>query len=407
METALASFEKGAFFTKWMEDWRDVQGEDGDIPHTAPTYEGGGGPAWSGVCITLPWEVWLAYGDERILADCYPVMQRWLSFLETHCRDGILHRYGHESWGFLGDWVPPGRQQGVGGRVDDRSTLFFNNCYRHYVVARMAEIAEVLGKVDDAAAYRAQAEEIRRIVHEEFFDPETASYANGEQPYLAFPLLAGLTPPEHVDAVMNRLERVILDEKGGHVDSGIHGTYFLLKWLTEAQRNDLVHEMVSQETYPSWGHMLEEGATTIWEQWDGLNSRCHSSFLSVGAWFIEGIAGIRADPEHPGFEHFTIRPALVGDLEWARASYESIRGPIASAFQRDGSKVTVSVEVPPNTRATVFVPADDPSTVTESDVPAAEATGVRFLRHEDGRAIYEVRSGFYSFASTVTGRADR
>ncbi len=403
METALASFEKGAFFTKWMQDWRDVQSEDGDIPYTAPTYEGGGGPAWSGVCIALPWEVYLAYGDTWILEENYPMMQRWLRFLDTQSEGDILHRYGHENWGFLGDWVPPGRQQGSDGRVDERSTSFFNNCYRFYSVKRMAEIAEILGRMDDAAVYRERAEVLRRVVHEEYFDPETATYANGEQPYLAFPLLAGLTPPEHVPAVMANLERKILQEREGHVNSGIHGTYFLLKWLTETGRQDLVHEMVSKTDYPSWGHMLEEGATTIWEQWDGLHSRCHSSFLSVGAWFMEGVAGIRPDPARPGYEHFFIVPALVGDLTWARASLDSIRGLIASSYEIEGNAVTLSIEIPPNTSATVFVPADDPTAVTESGMPAGEAVGVRFLRHEEGAAVYEVVSGSYLFESKVAG----
>jgi len=407
METALSSFEQGAFHTKWMQDWRDVQGEDGNIPYTAPTYEGGGGPAWSGVCIALPWEVWLACGDTRILEENYGMMGRWLAFLETRCEDGILRRYGHENWGFLGDWVPPGRQQGRDGRVDERSTLFFNNCYRFWTVRRMARIAELLGRAEDAARYGEQAEAIRRIVHEEFYDPETATYANGEQPYLAFPLLAGLTPPELVPAVMAELEREILVEKSGHVDSGIHGTYFLLKHLAEAGRHDLIHEMVSKTDYPSWGHMLEQGATTIWEQWDGVHSLCHSSFLSVGAWFTRGVVGIRPDPLHPGYEHFFVAPALVGDLSWAKASFDSIRGPIASSWEVRGDAVILKVEVPPNTRATVSVPADDAGGVTEGGGPAGEAEGVRFLRAEAGAAVYEVGSGSYAFASEVSGLRGR
>ena len=111
------------------------------------------------------------------------------------------------------------------------------------------------------------------------------------------------------------------------------GTYFLLKGLTRAERHDLVYPMVGSRTYPSWGHMLDQGATTIWERWDGYASRNHTSFLSVGAWFVEGLAGIRSDPAQPGFKHFFVRPALVGDIKSARAEYDSIRGRVAADWR--------------------------------------------------------------------------
>ena len=407
METSLALFEQGAFHTKWLEDWRDVQSENGNVPYTAPTYEGGGGPAWSGVCIALPWELYVAYGDRRILEECYPMMQRWLAFLDTQCRveegddEAILHRYGHENWGFLGDWVPPGRQQNSAGRVDEESTLFFNNCYRFWSVRRMARIAQILERPDDAGRYAADAERIGGIVHERFFDPATATYANGEQPYLAFPLLAGLVPPEHVAAVSARLEREILEVKQGHVDSGIHGTYFLLKQLTESGRSDLAATMIAQTDYPSWGHMLEEGATTIWEQWDGEHSRLHSSFLSVGAWFVEGVVGLRADPEHPGFERFFIRPGLVGGLTSARTRFDSIRGPITVAWNLDGETLSLDFEVPPNASAIVSVPAISAGAVQEDGGGAEHSPGVRLVGFEDGWATFEVGSGRYAFVSRV------
>ena len=403
METALANYDQGAFHTKWLEDWRDVQGPDGNIPHTAPTYRGGGGPAWSGVCIALPWEVYLAYGDTRVLADNYRMMQRWLAFLGTMSEDGLLRRFGHASWGFLGDWVPPGRGQGENERVDERTTLFFNNCYRYASVKRMAEIARVLGKPDDAARYRDEAEELRRAVHAAFFDPETATYGNGEQPYLALALLTDLVPPEQRAAVVARLEHAIVGEKSGHVDSGIHGTYFLLKYLTEAGRGDLVHRMVSQTDYPSFGHMLAEGATTIWEQWDGLHSQCHSSFLSIGAWFLRGLAGLRPDPAHPGFARFHVRPGVVGELTFVRASYDSIHGPITVSWRLGGGRLTLDLAVPPNTTALVHLPADDPAAVLEGPGPAADAAGVRFLHHAAGEATFEVLSGVYSFRAPPRG----
>jgi alpha-L-rhamnosidase len=147
---ALTHYGMGAFYTKWMQDWRDMQSESGDLPYTAPTYVGGGGPAWSGIVIQLPWEMYVQYGDTRVLEQNWPMMDRWLQFLETNVSDGLLRPYGHEEWGFLGDWVPPGRGQSRGTRVDDRSTLFFNNCYWYSSLTTAARIADILGNRADA-----------------------------------------------------------------------------------------------------------------------------------------------------------------------------------------------------------------------------------------------------------------
>ncbi len=141
METAMTNFGMGAFYTKWLGDWRDVQKPDGDLPYTAPTYFGGGGPAWSGICVTLPWQVYLHYGDRRILETCYPMMRRWIAFLNTKAKNHQLQPWGGE-WDFLGDWVPPGKGQDRGTRVDERSTLMFNNCYYLDNMTTVAKIAE-------------------------------------------------------------------------------------------------------------------------------------------------------------------------------------------------------------------------------------------------------------------------
>ena len=182
-----------AFYTKWLEDWRDVQRPDGDLPYTAPTYAGGGGPAWSGICVTLPWQVYLHYGDRRILEQSYPTMQRWIAFLDTKTKDDLLQPWGG-IWDFLGDWVPPGKGQEPGERVDERSTLLFNNCYYLDNVTTVAKVAELLGKTDEAAAYRKQAAAIAEAVQREFFNAETNTYANGDQLYEAMPLLVGVRP---------------------------------------------------------------------------------------------------------------------------------------------------------------------------------------------------------------------
>ncbi len=271
-ETALFSYDLGAFYTKWSEDWRDVQGkasawgvgvaagqpgsgqgvEDGNLPYTAPTYWGGGGPGWSGYCVTLPWLLYRQYGDVRILEQNLDTIQRWLAFLDRKSADNMLVRWGGE-WDFLGDWLWPGAK-GVNG--DTRETLFFNNCYWIYNLRTAARIAEVLGKRDLAAGWTRRAEAVRAAVHKKFFRPEDNSYVDGSQAYLAIALLVELPPEALRGAVWKRLETEILVRRKGHFHAGITGGSFLVKALLEARRNDLLFEMASKEDYPSWGDML-------------------------------------------------------------------------------------------------------------------------------------------------------
>ncbi len=260
METAMSNLAAAAFYTKWLTDWRDAQQPNGDLPHVAPPVTfAGGGPAWSGICVTLPWQVYRYYGDRRILQAMYPTMQRWLAFLDTKTKDRLLARYGHKEWGFLGDWVAPGKGQNPGERVDDGTTLFFNNCYYLYNLRLATQVAEVLGKTDDAVAYRHKSEALREAIHKRFFNAGTNTYANGEQPYLAFALLAKVPPEDLRAQVLESLENAIRVTDKGHINAGIHGHYFLIKTLLGEDRNDLIFTMVNQRTYPGWERCSSRG----------------------------------------------------------------------------------------------------------------------------------------------------
>jgi alpha-L-rhamnosidase len=407
METMLYNFGAGAFYTKWLGDWRDGQDPvTGDMPHVAPAfYPGpGGGPAWGDICVVLPWQVYLQYGDRRVLEANYPTIQRWLKFQDSKTTDGLLRPYvgigcDQMAWSFLGDWVPPrGPGQGTGTGAS-RSVLFFNNGYYLYNLEMAGKMARVLGKTQDGAAYGKKVDALRAAMQREFKDPDDGAYAEGEQTPLALSLLTSLIPQGQRGEVEARLERDIVDRRKGHLDTGILGTYFLIKELTDLGRHDLVYTMVNQTTFPGWGHMMKNDATTIWEEWGGGNSGIHSSFLSIGAWFIEGIGGIQGYESNPGFAHFLIRPGVVGDLKFARTKYRSIRGDIISNWQREGGKLSMDLTIPANTTATVFVPAKDAAGVAESGKPAGQAEGVKFLRLEGDYAVFGVGSGKYSFAA--------
>lgn len=401
MEAAMLNFKSGPFYAKWAADWRDTQAENGDIPHTAPNaQQAGGGPVWSGFCITMPWQVYVSYGDTRVLELGWPVMQKWLAFIETKMENGILKPFagmgaGME-WSFLGDWVPPGRKQGK-DRVDDRSTLFFNNCFLVHCLQLAARIGAVLDKPEDAARYAEQAETLAATLHEQFLNDDGATYVNGEQTYLAMPLLFNITPETHRDRVMAALEHDIVETRQGHLNTGMHGNYYMARHLIAEQRNDLMALMTTKETFPSYGFMLKNDATTIWEEWDGDNSQIHNTMISIGMWFIRGLGGIQADEAHPGFKHFTLAPGVESGLGQVAATHLSPYGRIACAWQRIGDTLTVEVEVPPNSTATVVLPAPGLDTVMEGDAPATTRPGISKASFENGQFRCDVVSGTYRF----------
>ena len=182
--------------------------------------------------------------------------------------------------------------------------------------------------------------------------------------------------------------------------------------LTRAGRLDTAYDLLFQDTFPSWLFSVKHGATTIWERWDGwtpekgfqnpgMNSFNHYSLGSCGEWLYDSVAGIDWDPDQPGYEHIIIRPQPGNSLTFAERHYDSIHGRIATSWKRNGQLFNLTVTVPANTSATVYVPAADSHIVTESGLPAASADGVIFLRQENGQAVYEVGSGTYRFASTL------
>ncbi|MDG1356895.1 MAG: family 78 glycoside hydrolase catalytic domain [Akkermansiaceae bacterium] len=405
MEPLMYNHYGASLYYKWHVDWRDAQNpETGEVPNVVPFFfeKAGGGPAWGGTIVPMAWYQYLQYGDTRILEEALPSAKAYLAFFESKSKNNILEFYGFSRrWSFLGDWVPPGGGQETRNWDDKTSTLFFNNCYRLYLTQLTARMAVVLGQTADAEQLNAKIEELRSLLHERFYDPETKSYVCGKQTYLAFPLMIGLPPLEERAAIMAQLEKNIRGADKGHINAGMLGGYYMFDYLSSIDRDDLISLMVGQTTYPSWGYMLEQGATTCWEQWNGRFSRIHSCFVWVDLWFYEGLAGIHRDPDTPAFKHTVIKPKMVDGVTWVECHHDSPYGRIVSNWKRDDGKVTMDVTIPANSTATVYVPAQQASDVRESGKRIGEAEGIQFLRMENGRAVYKVGSGSYNFTSTL------
>ena len=214
-------------------------------------------------------------------------------------------------------------------------------------------------------------------------------------------LYHGLVPPQERAKVLGKLVESI-QAKDGHLDAGILGTKYLIDSLTAGGRADVVYGMATKTDYPSWGRWLEEGATTLWEQWDGNASRNHIMFGHISAWFYQTLAGINPAPEAVGFKHIIIRPQLLGDVKWARAEHESMYGTIKSDWEIRDGKFNLKIAVPVNTSATVYVPCDKQKAAAEGPGSTYRADHARFLRIEDNYVVFEVESGTYEFVSQLS-----
>jgi hypothetical protein len=381
------TFDMMPLFGKTMSDVRDAQLQDGMVPTTAPeyfVYEGGFRHSieWGGACFQLPRLIRDWYGDTLFLGEYWPVMQRYLAFLQAKAPDGLLG-------GGLGDWD--------GGFNKLTPIPLTGTAYYHLGIATGARIALDLGRTGDAAALCALGEQVRAKFCSTWLDPKTGKVAGGSQASQAIALDLDLVPRAAREAVFARLVDAVA-ASGYAIDCGEIGHPSLLRALADGGRSDLVFAIHSQSDRPGYGWHLTHGATALTETWNcGPISHNHFMLGHILEWFYRDVAGLRPDPEHPAFAAFTVRPTVVGDLTWAKARYDSIRGRIETGWQLDGGALRVDVVVPPNTAAVIELPGNDPATVREGAGPAANAEGVVPLGVRGDRSTFRVGSGRYAF----------
>jgi len=424
VETCIMNLWMPNLYEKWLRDWVDTQNPvTGALPFSTPYHMPAGSndfgregpPGWGGALPAIAWRTYLYYGDRMILEEMMAPMRLFLQRMEACSAGGILKGYG-DDWQRLGDWVPPERGMDTRNWPSQRANDLFNNCYLIYVWELMEKSATALGYTEEAERCRAKIALLRPLIHKEFYDAGKGIYVIDEQAYQVMPLMTGVVPEELRPAIMKKLEDGILVRCKGHLDTGMLGTYFMIRYLSSSDRHDLLYTLMNQTTYPGWGHMLEKGATTMWEQWNAYYSQIHSCFTSPGSWFYQGLAGISPDEAAPGFKKIIIKPALVGDVTWVKSHHDSAYGRIVSNWTletsasantlpvdktADRGNLKLDITIPINTTATVYVLAKDAAGVTESGKPAAQAAGVKFLRMENNAAVYELGSGTYQFQSML------
>jgi alpha-L-rhamnosidase len=398
MDNGCFNFNASTVYTKWSQNWWDEQKEDGFVPFVAPTpHDTGGGPAWGAMSIIVPWKTYLFYNDTKLLETGYPYMKKYIEYLGAHSKKGVLQDiFPGEKWDNLGDWVPPRRGMDKSEWVDDNSRRFFNNCYRTHLLQIMMKVGMLLGKTEDVSAFKQELNIAQKAIHKKWFNAKDTTYANGEQPYLIFPLQTGITPDELKNAVFEKYVHTMLVKDNGHLNTGMIGTQITFDYLLENNRNDLIDIMVNQKTYPGWGYMLEKGASTCWEQWNGFYSQIHSCFPYIGGWFYRGLAGIQWDPENPGFKNIILHPALVKSVDWVICNYESPYGKIISNWKIEANEFEWEVTIPPNSTATVYIPGKD---IKVDGIEASKMKDINFLCQENNCSVFKIESGNYYFTS--------
>jgi alpha-L-rhamnosidase len=389
MRTGTYNKDIAAFFTKWLQDVVDSQRKDGSFTDVSPDIAGlgSGVAAWADAGVICPYTMYKVYGDTRILKRCYSSMQKFIEYLKTNSNNFIRPASGYADWLNLNAETPK----------DLLGTAYFA-----YSTRLMVEIAEAIGKSEDAKKYQQLYNDIRKAFIKKYLSGDGRLQGNTQTGYvLAFS--NGLIPADKVDRAIYHLVRD-LQVRNYHFSTGFAGLAALFPVLTKIDRNDLAYRLLLKDTFPSWGFEIAQGATTIWERWDGwtpefgfqdpgMNSFNHYAYGSVGEWIYSVVGGI--DTINPGFKEIQIWPRPGGEFRFVKAKYRSINGWIGSEWYDEETTFSMNVSIPVNTTAKVYVKARDTKSVTVD----GESRYVKFIEMKDGYAVYEVKSGHYSFVS--------
>ncbi len=383
-EALLMNFDMSGFYAKTVRDWADAARPDGRLTDTAPfvgiDYCGVG---WAMVHPLLLEQLYRQHGDRRLLEEQLPVALRWLATEAAARQDGLVVKG-------LGDHEALDRAGGP-----SLLTPMFVDTAR-----RLERLAHVLGLADDAARCRSWAEESARAWEAAFLDPATGAVGAGTQSELACALGFGVVPPALRPRTLERLVEALQTDEGPRLRTGIFGTRFLLEELCRGGRAELALELARGEQFPSWGWMLENGATTLWEHWAGSDntfSHNHPMFGSVSAWFFRRLGGIQPAVDAVGFDRIVFRPELPAGLDWVRSAHRTTRGRIESNWRRSAEGIEYEFLVPPTAQAVAELPAAADEEALESGRPAAAAPGVEALPPTEDRLRFRLASGRYRF----------
>ena len=347
------------FFDKWLQDLQLDQGPDGGVPNVVPNIVGrtllrrpGGVAGWSDAAVIIPWTLFETYNDTAKLAASYPSMQAWVGYIHSHSPGALWTAGGY------GDWLAP---------ETPTDLPYISQCFYYYSTSLLARAAGVLGRPEDSSRYSRLSDTVRRAFLREYITPDARAISNTQAAYV-LALYVGILPDSLTEKAMQRLVALI-HANADHLGTGFLGTPDLCPVLSRYHEDSLAYTILLQRTLPSWLYPVTMGATTIWEKWNGLlpdgsitvGSFNHYAYGAIGHWLYSEVAGIQ--PGSPGYQTIIIHPHPDARLGTAKASYQSDYGLIRSAWKLEGGRLTMTVDIPANTHAEIWIPATDPQQV--------------------------------------------
>lgn len=406
IRTAAFNMDVAGFFNKWSQDLEDAQYPNGAYPAVAPNpvwHIGDGGPGWADAGVICPWTTYLCYGDKQILASRYVSMQKFIDFLSQTSRNGLRCYAEYEGWHGFGDWLA---LDGSDGREGGTSKELIGTAFYAHSTRLLAQIASILGHEEDSRRYNAQSDEVRNAFCNRYLLPDN-TLTGGTQTGYILALHFNLLPIHARQIAMDELVKNI-QGRDTHLSTGFLGTPYINWVLSENGRIDVAYALLRQTTWPSWLYSVTQGATTIWERWDGwtqdkgfqdvsMNSFNHYAYGAIGAWMYAVIGGIDLDPAEPGYRHIMMQPKPGGGLTSAKAELHSPYGLISSHWKFDNHVFEWKINIPANSYATVTIPARSSARIYEQGKPVDEGSGIGLVRREAGQAVYKITSGEYHF----------
>lgn len=397
-------FDLRRFYVKWMQDIQDSQRENGSLSDVVPNYwkfynENVTWPAAYPVIVAMLYE---QYGDIRVVEEHYPTIKKWADYMKlAYMNEFIITR------DIYGDWcMPPESPELIRSQDPARQTdgALLATSYYYHVITILQDMASLLELTDDVAEYASTAEAIFQAYNAEFFDPVNTYYGNNTATSNLLSLAFGLVPEAYEQAVFDNIVDKTMIDFDGHISTGLIGAQWIMRSLTRYGRADIAYKLATNTTYPSWGYMIENGATTIWELWNGntadpaMNSHNHVMLLGdLIVWYYENLAGIKSDWHTPGFKHIIMKPVPVDGLSFVKASHHSGYGQIVSEWNKQEGVFNWYISIPPNTRATVYVPARDTESILIDGKSFRSNKHLHFLNMDDGYAVFDIDNGAYSF----------
>ncbi len=412
-----ATFLRGVnnFFTKWLKDLSLDQINTGSVPHVIPNplgekgWAAGGSAGWSDASTIIPWEMYLVYGDKRILEAQYPSMKAWVGYMQSQSTNDLWNKGSH-----FGDWLFYSMADDNDGNAAITNKYLIAQCFYAHSTQLVINAAKELGKADDVATYTALLQKIKDAFLKEYTTANGATMSNTQTSYV-LALHFDMLPENLRQQAADRLAANI-KAYNNHLTTGFLGTPYLCHVLSRYGYTDIAYTLLLQKTYPSWLYPVTKGATTIWERWDGIrtngdfqattmNSFNHYAYGAIGDWMYRVMAGLNTeDGEGVGYKKINIQPHVGGGFTNVSAAYETQYGKLSSSWKIVDGELFLNVEIPANTTATVYVPVYGENEVMENNQTLSASKTIQLVKKENGYAVLKLGSGKYAFSTAYNAK---